>query len=196
MLNTAPKIQPSQLNSVCRSSIWFVWCGASVWWVPCSVLAELKMLSRSASAAYLSAGMPSALVPPPEQLAWVEPYVAKSALQDLGKLSKLAKLALASPAEPPVGQKDMMKQGIRTGSFEGDCTSNYSSLWRVRKNPNIGHLHFNKHTDRHVYKTDKCWPRSFKAPHKERQAINRMKTPTKQHIHVTCFSTRQCCKSR
>lgn len=62
------------------------------------------MLSRSASAAYLSAvtAPASPLAPPPEQLDWEDPYVAKSALQDLGKLSKLAKLALASPAEPAV----------------------------------------------------------------------------------------------
>lgn len=87
------------------------------------------MLSRSASAAYLSAGTapPSALAPPPEQLAWVEPYVAKSALQDLGKLSKLAKLALASPAEPPVGE-DMVKQGTGTGSGDGERSSDYSFL--------------------------------------------------------------------
>lgn len=80
------------------------------------------MLSRSASAAYLSAGTAplSALAPPPEQLAWVEPYVAKSALQDLWKLSKLAKLALAGPAEAPVGQED----GVKRDSGRGHVKEN------------------------------------------------------------------------
>lgn len=86
------------------------------------------MLSRSASAAYLSAGTapPSALAPPPEQLAWVEPYVAKSALQDLGKLSKLAKLLPACPAEAPVGEDENEGQGhlkektLQTIHFSGE----------------------------------------------------------------------------
>lgn len=59
------------------------------------------MLSRSARAAYLSAGMLALSTAPlsaPEELLWEEELKdPKSALRDLGKLSNFAKLAFASP---------------------------------------------------------------------------------------------------
>ena len=79
--------------------------------LPCSVLAELKTLSRLARAAYLSAlalAPSTASLAAPVELLWdVELKDPKSALQDLGKLSKLAKVALASPPEElPVCEKE------------------------------------------------------------------------------------------
>lgn len=66
-------------------------------------MAELNTLSRSARAAYLSAGrlvLCTASLPAPVELLWEEELKApKSALHDLGKLSKFAKLAFASPPE-------------------------------------------------------------------------------------------------
>lgn len=75
------------------------------------------MLSRSARAAYRSAGtLPaSALCPSPTELLWVELNEAKSALHDLGKLSKFAKLALTSPDELPVEGKERMSKYVTEG---------------------------------------------------------------------------------
>lgn len=157
------------------------------------------MLSRSASAAYLSAGTAprSALAPPPEELAWAEPYVAKSALQDFGKLSKLAKLALASPGVPPAGEEDTVKHGTGTRWCEGERTSNSSFLRRVRENPNTGHLHFYKHTSRHTYNSSSARKK------KKRQVVttftevlhknlnnSQNNEPTKQTHTALCTSLR------
>lgn len=66
-------------------------------------MAELNTLSRSARAAYLSAGMLvlcTASLPAPVELLWEEELKdPKSALHDFGKLSKFAKLGFASPPE-------------------------------------------------------------------------------------------------
>lgn len=61
------------------------------------------MLSRSARAAYLSAGtlvLCTTSLSAPVELLWKEELKdPKSALHDLGKLSKCAKLTFASPPE-------------------------------------------------------------------------------------------------
>lgn len=67
------------------------------------------MLSRSASAAYLSAGTLALSTPAlgaPAEVLWDELKEPKSALEDLGKLSKFAKLALANPGALPVWRRE------------------------------------------------------------------------------------------
>lgn len=74
-------------------------------WLPCPAL---KILSKLASAAYLSAVCRPALFVETLLTAdavwwvWEVLKVPKSALEDLGKLSKWAKLAFTDPALPPV----------------------------------------------------------------------------------------------
>lgn len=76
------------------------------------------MLSRSARAAYLSAGTLVPCTPslpaPVELLCEEELKDPKSALHDLGKLSKFAKLAFASPAEAlPAWKKEIKESEVR-----------------------------------------------------------------------------------
>lgn len=101
--------------------------------LPCSGLAELKMLSRSARAAYLSAGtlvLSTAALGPPAELLWEELKDPKSALQDLGKLSKFAKLALANPELLPVWRRKMTqvsRESLKLQGFHALCQSTFYS---------------------------------------------------------------------